>query len=143
MERPNDGRVSDSGRFALSDWRFGDALRSTFLVFDSQGEILVAREFKANALHSEISPDGRFAIFVTARSNNADSSRMSVFDIDSATILWSKRPETGLLADRYEFDAAKALPLLVHDDRGSHSFSPSDGAFPDSDRREAERRRQG
>ena len=142
MERPNDGRVCDSGRFALSDWRFGDALRSTFHVFDSQGETLFAKEFKANALYGEISSDGRFAIFVTARSKNADSNKMSVIDIDSAAVLWSRRPEPGLLADRYEFDAAKNLLWLVYDDRGSYSFSLSDGAFLDSDSWETERRRQ-
>jgi len=138
MERPNDGRVSNSGRFALSDWRFGAALRSTFYVFDSLGKILVSKEFKANALHSDISPDGQFAVFVTARSDNEDSNKMSLFDVEAATLLWSKWPQSGI-PDRYQFDAARARLWLVYEGKGSYSFSMTDGTFLDLDRWEDER----
>lgn len=138
MERPNDGRVANSGRFTLSDWRFGDALRSTFYIFDSQGEILVSKEFKANALQSDISPDGRFAVFVTARSDNEDSNKMSLFDVDAETILWSKWPESGV-PDRYEYDAKAGLLWLVYEGKGRYSFSMSDGTFLDLDRWETDR----
>ena len=130
MERPNDGRVSNSGTFVLSDWRFGDALRSAFCIFDSQGKILISKEFEANALHSEISPDGRFAIFVTARSENDDSNKVSLFDIHAATTLWSKWPESGI-PDRYEFDTAAALLWLVYEGKGRYSYSVTDGTFLD------------
>ncbi len=138
MERPNDGVVSNSGTFALSDWRFGDALRSTFYVFDSQGEILISREFKANALHGKISPDGQFAIFVTARSDNEDSNKVSLFDVNSATIMWSKWPESGI-PDQYEFDSEKALLWFVYEGKGRYAFSMTDGTFLDLDRWESER----
>ena len=138
LERPNDGKVSDSGRFVLSDWCFGDALRSTFYVFDNQGRILISHQFRANALHSEISTDGCFAIFMTARSDNSDSNKLWLFDIESAEVLLSKWPESGI-PDRYDFDSSEALLWLVYDGKGRYAFSMSDGTFLDQDRWETER----
>jgi hypothetical protein len=105
MERPNDGKVADNGTFVLSDWRFGDQLRSTFYAFDSQGRQLLSHEFGANALKSGLSPDGRFAVYMTAGGDHPDASKMTLLDLTSRELLWSLWPPSGAPTS-YAFDTA-------------------------------------
>ena len=49
MERPKQGQVADNGTFILSDWRFGDQLRSTIYAFNKSGKLLIKQDFGANA----------------------------------------------------------------------------------------------
>src|SRR2546423_1242340 len=37
MQRPNDGKVADSGVFILDDWGFGEGLKGTLRAFDREG----------------------------------------------------------------------------------------------------------
>jgi len=138
MERPNDGQVSNAGTFILSDWRFGDALRSTFYAFGRDGTCLLSHEFGANALNSSISNDGMFAVFMTAGGAGPDASKLILFDIQDGEALWSKWPETGR-PDRYEFDPSEALLWLIYEDKGRYAFSMMDGDFLDRERWEVER----
>jgi len=62
MARPNDGKVADNGTFIFNDWGFGDGLKGTFRAFDSLGQNLIVRRFRANLLNNGISFDGRFAV---------------------------------------------------------------------------------
>ena len=137
MERPNDGQVSNAGTFILSDWRFGDALRSTFYAFDRDGTCLLSHEFGANALNSSISNDGRFAVFLTAGGDSPDANKLFLFDIQDGEALWSKWPESGR-PDRYEFDPSEALLWLIYDGKGRFAFSMTDGDFLDRERWEVE-----
>ena len=61
MAWPNDGKVADNGTFILNDWGHGDGLKGTFRAFNSLGQKLVVRHFRANLFNNGISPDGRFA----------------------------------------------------------------------------------
>jgi len=138
MERPNDGQVSNAGTFIFSDWRFGDALRSTFYAFDRSGKRLVSQEFGASALNSAVSGEGRFAAFMTAGGNAPDASKLFLFDIQDGEALWSKWPESGR-PDRYEFDPSEALLWLIYEDKGRYAFSMTDGDFLDREKWEVER----
>jgi len=90
LERPNDGAISDSGRFILTDWLFGDRLAGTFYAMGSDGTVLVAEPLGAKARTSTISRDGRYAAVATAAnpSDPAWSLRLLVFDLDGRRRLW-------------------------------------------------------
>lgn len=90
LERPNDGAISDSGRFILTDWLFGDRLAGTFYAMASDGTVLVTEPLGANARTSTISRDGRYAAVATAAnpSDLAWSLRLLVFDLDGGRRLW-------------------------------------------------------
>ncbi len=138
MERPNDGKVADNGTFILSDWRFGDQLRSTLYAFDSGGRRLLAHEFGANALKSGLSPDGRFAVYMTAGGDHPDASKMTLFDLTNGELLWSLWPPSGVPTS-YAFDTAEALMWLEYDGKGRYAYSMTDGDFLDRERWETER----
>lgn len=138
MERPNDGQVADNGAFILSDWRFGEQLRSTFYAFDRQGRQLLAHEFSANALNSGLSPDGCFAVYMTAGGDSPDASQMTLFDLTDGERLWSVWPVSGR-PNSYAFDTAEALLWLEYDGKGRYAYSMTDGEFRDRERWETER----
>lgn len=138
MERPNDGKVADNGTFILSDWRFGDQLRSTLYAFDNQGRRLLSHEFGANALNSGLSPDGRFAVYMTAGGDDPDASKMSLFDLTDGECLWSLWPASGRPTS-YAFDTAEALLWLEYEGKGRYAYSMTDGDFLDCERWETER----
>ena len=138
MERPNDGHVADNGTFILSDWRFGDGLRSSLYAFDCDGHRMLHREFGANALNSGLSPDGRFAAYMTAGGDDPDASQLFFFDLIDGELLWSKWPESGRPV-RYEFEPAEAFLWLVYEGKGRYAYSMTDGDFLDWERWETER----
>lgn len=138
MERPNDGRVADNGTFILSDWRFGDQLRSTFYAFDRTGKVLLRREFGANTMKSDLSPNGRFAVYLTAGGNHPDANKLTFFDLEDGEELWSKWPESGV-PDAFEFEPSEALIWLIYENKGRYAYSMTDGDFLDWDRWETER----
>jgi hypothetical protein len=138
MERPKDGHVADDGTFILSDWRFGDALRSSLYAFDCRGQTLLHHEFGANAHKSGISANGRFAAYVTAGGDHPDANHLWFFDLVEGELLWSKPPESGLPYS-IEFEPAEALLWLVYHEKGRYAYSMSDGDFLDWPRWEKER----
>lgn len=138
MERPNDGRVADNGTFILSDWRFGDQLRSTFYAFDRTSNVLLRREFGANTMKSALSSDGRFAVYLTAGGNHPDANKLTLFDLKDSEELWSKWPESGV-PNTFEFEPSEALIWLIYKNRGRYAYSMTDGDFLDRDRWETER----
>lgn len=138
MERPNDGKVADNGTFILSDWRFGDQLRSTLYAFDNQGRQLLSHEFSANALNSGLSQDGRFAVYMTAGGDGPDTSKMSLFDLTDGECLWSLWPVSGRPTS-YAFDTVEALLWLEYEGKGRYAYSMTDGDFLDRERWETER----
>lgn len=138
MERPNDGKVADNGTFILSDWRFGDQLRSTFYAFNHQGQRLLSHEFGANALNSGLSPDGRFAVHMTAGGDHPDANKMTLFDLTDRELLWSLRPISGVPTS-YAFDTVEALLWLEYEGKGRYAYSMTDGDFLDRERWETEK----
>jgi len=138
MERPNDGRVANDGTFILSDWRFGSGLRSTFFAFDRTGKTLLGRKFGANAAKSDLSSDGRFAVYMTAGGDHPDANKLTLFDLENGEDLWSKWPESGV-PDAIEFKPSEALILFVYKNKGRYAYSMTNGDFLDRDRWETER----
>ena len=55
LERPNDGKVARNGTFILTDWCFGNALKSRVYGFSSDGDQILKHEFRANAINTGIS----------------------------------------------------------------------------------------
>ena len=138
MERPKQGQVADNGTFILSDWRFGDQLRSTIYAFNKSGKLLIKQDFGANALHSGLSPDGRFATYMTAGGDNPDASKLTLFNLDDRETLWSRWPEFGR-PDAYEFEPSEALLWLLYEGKGRFRYSMTDADFLDRERWETER----
>ena len=90
MQRPQDGKVSNSGNFVLNDWMFkgGETLVGTFYAFASNGDVLVSKEFKANLDNNGIFDDGCFAYCSTCMSNYKEhSDKTFIFDLESKTTL--------------------------------------------------------
>lgn len=58
-ERPRDGKVVNSGVFAILDTLFGDKLGSKLYVYDASGDLLLGYTFSANSYNNSISNDGR------------------------------------------------------------------------------------
>lgn len=138
MERPNDGRICDVGTFALTDWRFGNQLRSTFHVIDASGRTRIRYGLHANALRSAISNDGRFAAVTTANSPHEDAHKVFVFDTDSGELRWAERPEPGV-PDGCEFATNSETLLLSFFGQGRYAFAIRDGTFLDKERWEQAR----
>ena len=113
LERPQDGRVANNGRFILCDWMFGDGLNGRFLAFAPDGTPIIEREFSANIASSGLSDDGRIAICQTANApRSSDSCRYFIFDLDSGAEIASWPLETAW-ADTYQFDLANRQVALI------------------------------
>jgi DNA-directed RNA polymerase subunit RPC12/RpoP len=126
MERPNDGKVSNSGNFVLNDWMdyvdYGEKLRGTFYAFATTGEILVSKEFKANLGSNDgISDDGRFAFCETLASDCKEhSDKVFVFDLEKRILLSviNKREGKKYLfeSERIVFDSEHRILNFIDDD---------------------------
>jgi tetratricopeptide (TPR) repeat protein len=122
MERPNDGKVADTGIFVLNDWMFSENLNGTFYVISLSGAVLLKKKFKANLLNNGISPDGRIAVCQTCNSDyEADSSILTVFDIERKAVLNQFVPLTGW-AKEYKFDLKNNLIFLVYANGKSYRY---------------------
>jgi hypothetical protein len=111
MARPNDGKVADNGTFILNDWGFGDGLKGTFCAFNSLGQKLIVRNFKANLFNNGISFDGRFAACQACNAPGSDDNAvLSVFDLTRAAEVGKWVPESGW-ADFYEFSQDGVIRL--------------------------------
>lgn len=121
LERPNDGRVSDSGTFILNDWMSGPGLCGTFYVFDSGGNLLISREFGANLCKNMISRDGRFAVCQTLHSENVDGDRIFFFDIGSREVLWGLKPRPGRAKD-FDIDVENKVLYLIYEDNHMYRY---------------------
>jgi hypothetical protein len=138
IERPNDGKVSNSGRCILNDWMFSQELCGTFYAFSATGETLVRHSFDANLLNNGISDDGRFAVCQTCRSESEDDSGvLCLFDLEEGAILARFRPEPGW-ADEYAFEPETQTLHLIYRDGRRYRYS-FDGNFLDAALWEAER----
>jgi hypothetical protein len=104
ISRPNDGKVANNGTFVLNDWGLGDGLKGMFLAFDSLGDQLIRRKFRANLFNNGLSLDGRFAACQACNAaDSPDGSVLAVFDLTRAVEIGKWIPESGW-ADFYEFE---------------------------------------
>ena len=94
MRHPNNGMVSNSGVFILSDWT-SKGMYGVFHIINADGETLIKQRCKANLGHTGISDDGRFAVCQALESiNKSDSCKLFFVDIKNRKLLWKKLPET-------------------------------------------------
>lgn len=134
MKRPNDGMVSNSGVFILSDWG-SQNMSGIFYVINAEGETLIQQRCKANIGNTGISDDGCFAVCQALKSDNeSDSSKMFFFDVKERKLLWKKRPETigsGLnWARGYRFDTNNKILYLMNDKNRAYRYT-FEGTFID------------
>lgn len=130
MERPNDGKVSDTGIFILNDWMFGDELNGTFYAFSPSGHVLIKETFRANLYDNGLSTDGRLAACGTAGSEYKDDSNvLCIFDLESKNMVGKFVPITGH-AKEYKFDGPDRTVSLVYKDNTSYRYS-FNGTFLD------------
>lgn len=122
MERPNDGKVADTGVFILNDWMFSQDLNGTFYAISPSGAVLLKKTFKANLLNNGLSADGRFAACQTCNSDyEADSSILTIFDLDRKAVLSQFVPLTGW-AKEYKFESNNHLISLVYLNGTSYKY---------------------
>jgi hypothetical protein len=127
MERPNDGHIADTGRFALTDWHFGSQRASTFTVTEPDGSIRLQRHYPVNAGSSCLSPDGRVAALALL-SNPAEpdlSNQLIMFDVDRDAELWRVRLPIAWRTMRIDPD--RAALVLMQPDQAELSLRVSDG----------------
>jgi hypothetical protein len=116
LERPQEGKVSDTGTVILNDWLFGNELQSRFTAFRPDGTPIISHYLTANVMNNAISEDGRFAICQTANApGSPDSCRYILFDLEQAREMSRWETETGWTAG-YIFDTANRRVRLFHKD---------------------------
>jgi len=139
LQRPNDGKVADTGRFVINDWLFGDGLKGTFYAFKSNGALILSKRFRANLDKSGISLDVSFAVCQTLSSDNEDATLLTLFDLSRKLVIAQWQPQSGA-ASAYEFELPTRKLFLVYggpaykdypDPQWAYSF---DGEFLDRDR---------
>lgn len=90
LERPNDGKVADNGRFIINDWLFTDETKSIGYAFNYDGEKIIRKRFKANLLTNALSNSGQFALFITCNSSLGDNNIIILTDLTDGKIIWRK-----------------------------------------------------
>lgn len=138
LGHPSDGKVADSGIFALVDRPFSHDLRCQFLVMTADGRPVIDEAFGANALRVDICDDGRFAAIHLAGNPDAPEydELFTVYDVTRGTKLWSKPLECGR-AESATFDPARGLIHLTTKAYGSFDYRLADGAIDEWEVREA------
>ncbi|CAG9169917.1 hypothetical protein LMG23994_01728 [Cupriavidus pinatubonensis] len=94
LVRPFAVDVSDVGVWVVDDAGPASELSSKVVAFDSAGEELYRRAYRANLLHMNISPCGRYIASVTANSSNEDSYILEVHDVQERRVVFSRTPAT-------------------------------------------------
>lgn len=135
MKHPDNGMVSNSGIFILSD-STSKGTYGVFHIINANGETLIRQRCKANIGTTGISDDGRFAVCQALESTSKpDSCKLFFFEIKNKKLLWKKSPETigsGLnWAKSYRFDTKKKILYLTHDRDRVYSYT-FEGTFIDS-----------
>ncbi len=137
LERPNHGKVSNSGILIINDWLFTDQLRGRFYAYTHTGEEIITEELAANLFNNGISESGRLAVCQTCNSDSSDGNKLVVFDLQAAEIASRICPDNGWAED-YEFDEDRSLIHLLYEGDRSYAYSV-DGRFVDRERWEIER----
>lgn len=120
LPRPKKAFISNKGTFLILDSRFTNwkegISRSTVFVFDHLGACLFKKEPKSLFYSGDISPDGEYAVFVTAGGNAKDANTLFFIDIGKGEITWKGM---GGYPDRFSFDTSSKIIHVIRDGRGS------------------------
>jgi hypothetical protein len=133
MERPQDGKVADTGVFILNDWRASSEFTGTFRAFKSDGSKLLMQNFAANLANNGLSADGRLAACQTCNSDDEhDSAVLTVFDLTQGKELHRFRAESGW-PHTYAFSPdGQTLTLGYPNGEGEFAYK-LDGTFVERD----------
>jgi hypothetical protein len=106
LERPNDGKVADTGVFVVNDWHFFTIkLHGTFYAFRPNGSEILHQRYNANLYNNGVSRDGRHAACHTCNSDDErDSAVLTIFDLEAGSERTRWRADSGW-ANGYEFSA--------------------------------------
>ncbi len=134
MRHPNNGMISNSGVFILSDLT-PKGMYGVFHIINADGETLIKQKCKANLGSTAISDDGTFAVCQALESTSrSDSCKLFFFDIKNKKLLWNKLPETiGSELNwpkSYRFDTKKKMLYLMHDKNRVYRYT-FEGTFID------------
>jgi hypothetical protein len=142
LDRPDDGKVANTGRFVFNDrGNFGE-LSGTFHAFDADGTAILRRAFSANLSNNGLSDDGRLAVCQACNApGSPDSSMLIVFDLDQGSELHSWDPRSGW-ADSYAFSAGGEEVALSYYRGGTYRYT-LDGVFLDEPRWISDQLREG
>ncbi len=127
LANPMDGKISNNGNFVLNDWMDAEKLQGTFYAFDSEGKILLRKQFEANLDNGDISEDGAFAACHTCNSANEDSNKVTIFDLRSKTIVAAFSPP--FWPRSYSFDVNHRILSMEFEEK-KYKFA-FDGTFLD------------
>jgi tetratricopeptide (TPR) repeat protein len=135
MRHPDNGMVSNSGVFILSDLT-SKGMYGIFHVMNADGETLIKQRCNAKIGNTGISDEGRFAVCQALESKSkSDSCKLYFFDIKERKLLWKKFPETLgpelNWAEGYRFDIKNKVLYLIHGQNRAYRYS-FEGAFIDS-----------
>jgi tetratricopeptide (TPR) repeat protein len=135
IRHPDNGMVSNSGTFTLSD-STSKGMYGIFHVINANGETLINQRCKAKLGPTGISDDGYFAVCQALESTSkSDSCKLYFFDVKNKKLLWKKVPETlGSelnWAKSYRFDTKKKILYLIYHKNRAYRYS-FEGTFIDS-----------
>lgn len=94
LVRPFAVDVSDVGVWVVNDAGPASELSSKVIAFNTAGEELYRRAYRANLMHLNISPCGRYIASVTANAPNEDSYILEVHDVQDRRVVFSRTPAT-------------------------------------------------
>lgn len=94
LVRPFAVDVSDVGVWVVNDAGPASELSSKVIAFDTAGEELYRRAYRANLLHLNISTCGRYIASVTANASNEGSYILEVHDVQERRVVFSRTPAT-------------------------------------------------
>ena len=136
-ERPTEGKVSNTGTFAITDTLFGNQLGSKLYVYSKDGTLLLSHLFSANTLNIGISIDGSHVAVQLCNCDTDDSGKLYLFNVNESKVISKFIPETGW-ADKYEFSIAENTIYLCYRNNRRYAYL-FDGTFLDRVRYDRER----
>jgi tetratricopeptide (TPR) repeat protein len=140
LQRPNDGKVSNSGVFVISDWTWREKPNGIIYIIEPDGNEIIQKKFEAHIACNGISVDGRYAACATANSDNLDGNKIYFFDITNERLKWNKELES-YPPDSFSFDTKNETLFLEYNDGKRYRYN-FDGVFMDSSKWEEDRKDQ-
>jgi hypothetical protein len=133
LHRPFSSDVSDVGIFAVNDAGPASELSASLVVFDTAGNQLYGRAYKANLAGFSISPCGRYLASQTCNSGNEDSYIFEIHDVAQQRVLASRTPATGWSNEyAFETDGGELKRVFAKvQNLGKFAYSPT-GEFLDA-----------
>lgn len=140
LERPNDGKVANNGRFVLADWLFTDRLAAAFYAFDPDGTVLIAEQLGANIGQTAVAAHGRLAVVETYENpgNPEWSNLLMAYDLDRRTRLWATTGPGAARAIEVEIDrvvlhlrSGRVRTVHLADGSPGEAWIESDDPFTD------------